>query len=92
MKRISITLDPTTYDLILKEADSRLAPLPNRTPRMLDRAASRLIFETIMNAFSSDVCLCEKCGKAFSVEGDEGSVREEGSFCNKHLPVDPEEV
>ena len=90
--KISLTLDDLTYDLILQEAGSRLPPLPYRTPRLVDRAARRLILETIMAAFPSDLCLCEKCGKAFSVEGDEGSVREEGAFCNKHLPKETEEV
>ena len=30
--------------------------------------------------------LCDRCGKGFSLEADEGSVREEGAFCNRHLP------
>jgi hypothetical protein len=64
MKRISLALDETTYDLIL---------------------------ETIMESFPSDVLLCDKCGKVFSIEADEGSVSEEGAFCNKHLPKEAEE-
>ncbi|MEC4683037.1 MAG: hypothetical protein VST70_05085 [Nitrospirota bacterium] len=87
--KISLTLDDLTYDLILQDAGSRLPPVPYRTPRLVDRAARRLILETIMNAFPSDLCLCEKCGKAFSVEG---RVREEGAFCNRHLPKEMEEV
>ena len=92
MKRISLKLDPTTYDLIRQEAGSRLPPVPHRTPGLVDRAAGRLILETILQAFPSDVCLCEKCGKAFSVECDEGSMREEGAFCNKHLPKETDAI
>ncbi len=80
MKRISLTLDPTTYDLILREAaESR-------------KKVSQVAIEALLAAFPSDICLCEKCGKAFSVEGDEGNVREEGAFCNRHLPKEIEEV
>ena len=86
MKRIFLNLDDTTYDLILREAVPRKPPVPHRTTKLVDRAASRLILETIMDAFPSGVCLCEKCGKAFSIECDEGSIREAGAFCNKHLP------
>ena len=91
MKRISLTLDDTTYDLILREAVPRMPPVPHRTTKLVDRAASRLIHETILDAFPSGAVLCDKCGEAFSVECDEGGIREEGAFCNKHLPKETEE-
>ncbi|MHB8544082.1 MAG: hypothetical protein ACYC9S_08815 [Leptospirales bacterium] len=90
MKRISLALDDTTYDLVLKEAISRMdsGSLPGKK---ISKKAVRLIIETIMDAFPSDVLLCDKCEKVFSIETDEGSVREEGVFCNKHLPKETEE-
>ncbi|WP_053764693.1 hypothetical protein [Leptospirillum ferriphilum] len=76
MKKLSITLDETTYGLIQRQAaESR-------------RRVSQVAIEALMVAFPSDVCQCDRCGKAFSVEADEGSVREEGAFCNKHLPME----
>ena len=90
MKRVSLKLDDTTYDLILRKAVPLMPPVPHRTTKLVDRAASRLIHETILDAFPSGAVLCDKCGEAFSVEGDEGSIREEGAFCTKHLPKDGE--
>ena len=92
MKRISLNLDDTTYDLILREAVPRMPPVPHRTTKLVDRAARRLILETIMDAFPSGAVLCDRCGEAFSVECDEGSIHEEGAFCNKHLQIEPVEV
>ena len=74
MKKLTVSLDETTYGLIQHQAaESR-------------RKVSQVAIEALLAAFPSDVCLCERCGKAFSVEADEGSLREEGAFCNKHLP------
>ena len=79
MKRLSLSLDDTTYDLVSRQAaESR-------------KKVSAVLLEAIMLAFPSDVCLCDKCGKLFSVEADEGSIREEGAFCNRHLPKETEE-
>ena len=78
MKKLSISLDDTTYGLISREAaESR-------------RKVSQVAIEALLAAFPSDVCLCERCGKVFSIESDEGSVREDGAFCNKHLPKEDE--
>ena len=74
MKKLTVSLDETTFGLIQRQAaESR-------------RRVSQVAIEALLAAFPSDVCLCERCGKAFSVEADEGSLREEGAFCNKHLP------
>ena len=54
MKRISLNLDNMTYDLILREAVPRMPPVPHRTTKLVDRAASRLILETILAAFPSN--------------------------------------
>ncbi len=79
MKRLSLSLDDTTFDLVSRQAaESR-------------KKVSAVLLEAIMLAFPSDVCLCDKCGKLFSVEADEGSIREEGAFCNRHLPKETEE-
>ena len=84
--KISLNLDDTTYDLVLRKAITNIPEGKSLTGKAITKGARRLILETIMEAFPSDVCLCERCGKAFSVEADEGSLREEGAFCNKHLP------
>lgn len=74
MKKLSINLDDTTYGLISRQAaESR-------------KKVSQIVTLALMEAFPSDVCQCERCGKVFSIESDEGSLREEGAFCNKHLP------
>jgi len=80
MKRISIALDNTTLDLISRQA--------TETGKKLQT----VILETIMEAFPSDVFPCTRCGKIFSIEDDEGGLRSEGTFCNKHLPKETEEV
>jgi len=92
MKRISLKLDDTTYDLILREAVPRMPPVPHRTTKLVDGAARRLIYETILAAFPSGAVLCDRCGEAFSVECVEWSIHEEGAFCNKHLQIEPVEV
>lgn len=78
MKRISIALDNTTLDLISRQATES------------GKKLQVVILETIMEAFPSDVFPCTRCGKIFSIEGNEGSIREEGAFCNKHLPKETE--
>ena len=78
MKRLSITLDDTTFDLIRQEAERR------------NKRVQTIIIDYLMIIFPSDVLLCDKCGKFFSVEADEGSLREEGAFCTKHLPREGE--
>lgn len=94
MKRISLVLDDTTYDLVRQQSISALSKSGNQwTESRVSRKATQIMVETIMAAFfSSDVCLCDRCGKGFSLEADEGSVREEGAFCNRHLPKETEEV
>ena len=80
MKRISVTLDDTTYQLLSESAAESGKKVPH------------VIAGVLMDAFPSDhLCLCEKCGKVFDIQADEGSLREEGAFCNKHLPVDEED-
>lgn len=90
MKRISLALDDTTYELILRETLSRTRTEP-LTERAISKKAVQLIVSTVMEAFSSDVLPCTRCGKIISIEADEGSLREEGVFCNKHLPKEREE-
>ena len=78
MKKLSISLDDTTYGLISRQAaESR-------------RRVSQVAIEALLAAFTSDVCQCVRCGKVFSIESDEGSMREEGAFCNKHMPKEEE--
>jgi hypothetical protein len=79
MKRISLTLHNTTLDLISRQATKS------------GKKLQAVILETIMEAFPSDVFPCTRCGKIFSIESDEGSMRSEGTFCNKHLPKETEE-
>lgn len=85
MKRLSLTPDDTTYELILREAYSRLKDA-TPTGRAIQKKAVHLVLEAVMLAYPSDSILCDKCGKLFSIEADEGSIREEGAFCNKHVP------
>lgn len=91
MKRLSITLDDTTYGLILQEAVSRMEG-EYSTGKAIEKKAVNLVLEAVMLAYPSDVMPCDKCGKIFSVEADEGSVREEGAFCNKHIPKEGKEI
>lgn len=92
MKRVTLSIDNTTYDLVLRKPISVLSKSGNQwTGSQISRKATQIMIEVIMDAFSSDVSLCEKCGKVFSIEADEGSLREEGVFCNKHLPKEEEE-
>ena len=79
MKRISLALHEETYELIKQEA------------KPSGKKPSLVILQTIMLAFPSDVLPCARCGKVISIEADEGSMREEGVFCNKHLPKETEE-
>lgn len=74
MKRVTLSIDDTTYGLICQEAEKR------------NKRVQTIIIDYLMIAFPSDVLLCDNCGKVFSVEADEGSLREEGAFCNRHLP------
>lgn len=87
MKRLSIALDDTTWELVLQKAVSEMAH-DSLTGKGITKKAGMLIIQKIMEAFPSDVLPCETCGKIFSIEADEGSLREEGAFCNKHLPKD----
>lgn len=79
MKRVTLSIDDTTYDLIRQEAVKRGIKIQT------------LILDYLLIAFPSDVSVCFKCGKVFSIEADEGSLRDEGTFCNKHLPKEREE-
>lgn len=78
MKRVTLSIDETTYELMHQEAVKRGIKIQT------------LILNYLLIAFPSDVCVCFKCGKVFSIEADEGSLREEGTFCNKHLPSEEE--
>ena len=51
---------------------------------------ARLLFAPD-HVHNPDVLPCARCGKVISIEADEGSMREEGVFCNKHLPEETEE-
>ena len=73
--RISLNLDATTYECVVRQAEES------------GQKISALLLEVIMEKFSPpEVCVCAKCGKPFSIEADEGSIREEGAFCNRHIP------
>jgi len=39
---------------------------------------------------SLDILACSKCGKIFSIE-DEGTLRDEGAFCEKHRPKEEDQ-
>ncbi len=74
MKKLSISLHDATYALISGQAaESR-------------KKVSQVAIEALMDAFPTDISLCDRCGKLFSIEADEGGLREEGVFCNRHLP------
>jgi len=90
MKRISLALHDSTYELILRETISRTRT-ESLTGKAISKKAVQVVIETIMEAFPSDVLPCTKCGKVICIEADEGSMREEGVFCNKHLPKETEE-
>ena len=90
-KRVSITLDDMTYSKILDKAISDMRP-NILSGKQITKKAGQLILRTIMDAFPSDVVPCDHCGKVFSIEADEGSMRDTGTFCNKHLPIETEEI
>lgn len=85
MKKVSIHIHDTTWDLILKKAISMI-PSESLTGKGIVKKANQVILQTLMDAFPSEVLPCNKCGKIFSIEGDEGVLRETGTFCNKHVP------
>ena len=89
MKKITISLHDSTYSNILDQAISEIDK-GALTGARITRRAAQVILRTIMDSFPCEVFSCDKCGKIFSVEGDEGSLREQGAFCNKHLPGETE--
>lgn len=73
MGRLTITLP----DVLLDTIDSQAAAVGKKR--------SVFLIQYLSDAFGLDLLTCEKCGKKFSVEADEGSFRDDGSWCNAHL-------
>lgn len=73
MGRLSVTLP----DSILEEIDRRAKNEGLKRPIWMTQFLSE--------HFGMDLLLCQKCSKVFSVEADEGSLREDGAWCNAHL-------
>lgn len=73
----------TLPDLILTEIDRRAS----------EEGKKRSVWFTqfLSEALGLDVFVCEKCGQVFSIDGDEGSLRVDGPWCNKHLHLSKED-
>ena len=74
MKRVTISLHDSIYEKIKDEATIKGHSVPS------------VIMSRLTEEFMPALIVCDKCGKVFDIEADEGSLREEGAFCNKHLP------